>query len=73
MPQIAEIKEIDGEVWVRVGKVGEFANGLAIMSPEEIEAKQREYSHAYGHGYADHKKLMEEQQAEITAHGDDKA
>ena len=64
MPKIAEIREIDGEVWVRVGKPGEFPSGLSIMSPEEIAAQAREYSKAYNHGYADCKRLMEEQQTE---------
>ena len=53
MPKIAEIKEIDGAVWVRVGIAGEFPSGLAIMSPEEIAAKEREYSKAYDDGYSD--------------------
>lgn len=47
MLKIVEIKEIEGEIWVRVGKAGEFPNGLAIMSPEEIEAQRIEYSKAY--------------------------
>ncbi len=64
MPKIAEIKEIDGEVWVRVGVAGEFASGLAIMSPEEIAAKEREYSKAYDHGKADAIKNMEERDSE---------
>ena len=46
MPKIAEIKEINGEVWVRVGKVGDFPSGVSIMSPEEIEAQNKEYSKA---------------------------
>lgn len=64
MPAIAEIKEIDGEIWVRVGVAGEFANGLSIMSPEEIAAKEREYSKAYDHGRADAIKYMEERDSE---------
>lgn len=54
MPKIAEIREIDGDVWVRVGKAGEFLSGLSIMSPQEIEAQSREYSKAYNHGRDDH-------------------
>lgn len=38
MPHIAEIKEIDGEAWVRIGKPGEFPSGTAIWTPEEVEA-----------------------------------
>lgn len=62
MPKIAEIREIEGEIWVRVGRLGEFSNGLAIMSPEEIEAQRREYSKAYDHGYADANRVREEQE-----------
>lgn len=60
MPRIAEIREIGGEVWVRVGKIGEFPSGLAIMSPEEIEEQSEEYSKAYDQGYADCARTAEE-------------
>lgn len=64
MPKIAEIKEIDGEIWVRVGVAGQFASGLAIMSPEEIEAQRKEYSKAYDHGYADANKIRDDRDSE---------
>ena len=40
MPQIAEIKEIDGKIWVRVLVVGD-AGALTIWSPEEIQEFKR--------------------------------
>lgn len=46
MPKIAEIREIDGEVWVRVGKPGEFPQGIALWTQEEQMAK-------YDEGYTD--------------------
>lgn len=42
MPKIAEIREIDGEVWVRIGKAGEFENGITLWTPEEVERKYEE-------------------------------
>lgn len=48
MPKIAEIKEIDGEIWVRVGKPGEFKNGIAIWTPEEQEWQRKD---SYKAGY----------------------
>lgn len=48
MPKIAEIKAIDGQIWCRVGRVGEFENGIAIMTPDEQKAK-------YDAGYRDGK------------------
>ena len=38
MPKLAEIKEIDGEVWVRIGKPGEFPSGIALWAPAEQKA-----------------------------------
>lgn len=35
MPKIAEIREIDGDVWVKVGKSGEFETGIALWTPKE--------------------------------------
>ena len=35
MPRIAEIRDIDGDVWVRVGKPGEFPDGITLWTPEE--------------------------------------
>lgn len=35
MPRIAEIKEIDGEMWVRVGTPQDFPSGIAIWTPDE--------------------------------------
>lgn len=48
MPKIAEIREINGDVWVRVGKPGEFENGIAIWTPEEA---QKHYDSGYKDGY----------------------
>lgn len=42
MPQIAQIKEIDGEVWVRVGVPGDFLSGITLWTPEEVEAVKRD-------------------------------
>lgn len=50
MPKIAELRDIEGEVWCRVGKPGEFANGIALWPPQEQEAKYRE---GYRDGYDD--------------------
>ena len=38
MPQIAEIREIDGEIWCRVGKPSEFPGGIMLWTPEERDA-----------------------------------
>lgn len=38
MPQIAEIKEIDGRIWVRVPM--ELGSPVQILSPSEIEENQ---------------------------------
>lgn len=38
MPKILEIKDMDGELWVRVGKPGEFESGIALWTPEEQQA-----------------------------------
>ena len=38
MPQIAELKEIDGEIWCRVGKPPGFPNGIALWTPDEQKA-----------------------------------
>jgi len=47
MPQIAQIKEIDGEVWVRVGVPGDFPSGITLWTPEEVEAVKRDAVNAY--------------------------
>lgn len=41
MPQILEIKEIDDELWVRVGKPGDFESGIALWTPQEQEANEK--------------------------------
>lgn len=38
MPKAMELKEIDGELWARVGKPGEFPSGVAMWTPEECKA-----------------------------------
>lgn len=53
MPRILELKVIDDVVWARVGKLGELKSGVMLVSPEEAEAKSRQYSSAYDDGYRD--------------------
>ncbi len=48
MPQILEMKEIDGELWCRVGKPGEFPNGVALWTPKEQE---KNYNRGFRDGY----------------------
>ena len=50
MPKIAEIREIDGEIWVRIGKLEDHESGVALWSPEE-QARHRK-TH-YNIGYED--------------------
>lgn len=40
MPRIAEIKELDGAVWVRVDLAID-PSGIGIYTPDEIEALER--------------------------------
>ena len=37
MPKILELKEIDGEIWARIGKVEppDFPSGVALWTPDE--------------------------------------
>ncbi len=35
MPNILEIREIDGAAWVRIGKPGDFPSGVALWTPAE--------------------------------------
>lgn len=48
MPKIAEMKEIDGDIWVCLGKLGGFESGIAIWTPEEA---QKHYDSGYKDGY----------------------
>ena len=50
MPIILEIKEIDGDIWCRIGKPGEFESGVEILTPDE---QKKAYSKAYNHGFGD--------------------
>lgn len=50
MPKIAEIREIDGELWVRIGKLEDHQSGIAIWSPGEQESYTKE---AYDSGWED--------------------
>ena len=38
MPQILDLKEIDGELWACVGLPGDFPSGVALWTPEEQQA-----------------------------------
>lgn len=51
MPKIAEIKEIDGEVWVRIGKLEDHESGIAIYTPAEYK-KERKSSYNFGYAKA---------------------
>ncbi len=35
MPKILELKEIDLELWVRIGTVDDFPSGIALWTPDE--------------------------------------
>ena len=35
MPRILELRDIDGEVWARVGKPAGFPTGIALWTPDE--------------------------------------
>ncbi|KKK83372.1 hypothetical protein LCGC14_2794050 [marine sediment metagenome] len=35
MPKILELKEIDCELWARIGTVGDFPSGIALWTPDE--------------------------------------
>lgn len=36
MPRILELKAIDGELWARIGAVGQFPSGVSLFTPEEV-------------------------------------
>ena len=40
MPEILELKEIDGEIWARVGNPPDFPSGVALWTPDE-QARER--------------------------------
>ena len=50
MPKIAKIREIEGHIWVKVGKPGEFESGIALLTPEE---QQRHHKESYTIGFKD--------------------
>lgn len=50
MPKILEVKEIDNELWVRLGVPGEFESGVALWTPEEQE---RNYNQGFRDGKDD--------------------
>jgi len=56
MPRILEIKEIENELWVRVGKPGDFPSGVSLWTTEEERAK---YRSGYSIGYEDAKEGRE--------------
>ena len=37
MPKILELKEIDGKIWARIGKINppDFPSGVALWTPDE--------------------------------------
>ena len=35
MPRILELREIDGEIWARVGVPGDFPSGVSLWTPDE--------------------------------------
>lgn len=41
MPKIAELREIDGAVWCRVGVPDEFPSGIALWTPDEVKEAKR--------------------------------
>ncbi len=47
MPRIAELREINGEVWCRVGHPDDFPSGIAIWTPDEVEKERRDAVNAY--------------------------
>lgn len=49
MPKIAEVKEIDGQLWVRAD-ISSMENGSAWWSPDE---QQREHKQSYTMGFMD--------------------
>ncbi len=38
MPRIVELKEIDGELWARIGRPGDFKDGVSLWTQGEKEA-----------------------------------
>ena len=42
MPKILEIKEIDGDIWCRVGTPGDFESGITLWTPDEQREKFHE-------------------------------
>ncbi len=42
MPKILEIKEIDGDIWCRVGTPGDFESGITLWTPDEQRKKYHE-------------------------------
>lgn len=48
MPRILEMKEIDGELWCRIGTPGEFDSGVALYTPDEYKKDRRS---CYNFGY----------------------
>jgi len=47
MPKIAELREIDGEMWCRVGVHGDFPSGIALWTPDEVERAEKNAVRAY--------------------------
>lgn len=47
MPRIAELREIDGEIWCRVGTPNDFPSGIALWTPDEVERAKKDAVNAY--------------------------
>jgi hypothetical protein len=47
MPRILELKDIDGELWVRLGEPGDFPSGVALWTPEEQKREKELAVYAY--------------------------
>jgi len=42
MPRLLELREINGDLWARIGKPGEFPSGVSILTEEEINNIRRD-------------------------------
>lgn len=47
MPKILELVVIDGDLWTRIGKPGDFESGVALWTPEEQKWVREDAIRAY--------------------------